>query len=303
MDKHTFRDGAVYKNWKSKEGPCGNCEIHDNNLHPKTRPQFGGFTTDADLMLVNATPGSWSDNTEFGANGKERVYKDTPVGAFPEDDDEYGPKNPPDGIDDIVDIPEDADSRFLADPYGESFIQGSWPSLDRLQEKLFADRGGRLEISLRDTYYTNRIKCPELATENGKCSDASNRNQAADEACLEYLKREIEQIIEPDVILAENNSLNQMARILDHSHLPEFPGPYKSITEGKKLGDPHADRFDYAAYGENPTLIPLPQFSTGIQLNEPQIGKRMENYTGSSNNDARTYYYDELARRIKFELT
>jgi len=311
MDKSEFR-AQVYENWRHPErndgNPCDGCYLRDNNLHLEARPQFGGFNFNADIMLVNETPGFGSTNDEYANKERQRVFRDTPKEAF-ENGEKPAPEDLPDSIDATIQTPENPDPQFDSDRYGQSFIQ-NWNALDSLLNHLFSDGGGALEVSISETYYTNNIKCPKVGPDTeseirDKSIDYSCCNSDGKDNCRSYLEQEILEHVCPDVIIAGGEeAIDSVASVLGITNEISEDGDLKNIIDliDHDSGGSNDHDLRYATFGSDIKLIPCWQFSTGLK-NSHFICKRWAPNREFETGEKYEFFFDHMAKRIVHETS
>lgn len=228
----------IYSNWLKEEGVCGGSDEEGElcKLCGQEPPDFGAYSFDANLMLVNNTPG-------FGqGDGRKRGKVKPKNGGHEYSEDVF--KRYQNTI-------EDFDSNSIDFPYTYC-IENEWSFLKNLKRHVIeADYNGTsLDVEIkRDCYYTNSLKCPK--TEN------SELNSSARERCQEYLKKEID-LVAPKVILTGGPKATQTTiNALDWPY--QVPDTFTRFIDS---ADDYAGNANmkHGSYGDSPLLIPTYQF-------------------------------------------
>jgi uracil-DNA glycosylase len=212
-----------HQNWKDESGPCNGCD-----LCAKARPQGGAINFDADLALVNNTPGL-GDQDKSGEN-RERLELE---------EREDLPGTHYDGYDDAPD--------HVDDPY-TWLLLNKWGALDQIKDGVFNHQN--MNFSLEDAYYTNSLKCPK--------TDNDMKEYDGRIRCSQYLRSELCDVVEPDVVVTGGPSATKSvfyALDIDIS----TPGTFARLIDSPEDFGGHTDLL-HGAYGESIIIIPTYQF-------------------------------------------
>ena len=247
---------------KATEGTdtCRGCILRDSDQ--VYAPQFGAFDTEADLMVIAETPGTNVDDT--GDRGRLRVQggdrkKDTNGLRF-----------------------EDYDRKII-----EEWSVGNDSSYEYINKLL---RTQRVPRTPEDVYYTNAMKCPKYSDEI--TWDISNApdclNQQGRNRCRSYLEYEIDELVDPEVIVAFGNHAKSAAI--------SAVGGADCAEESKKLKNllNQQATFPTLSWGTQRTVIPSYHWSK-LHLQLQWINWLSGGNTGD--------YWDELGKVITTALS
>ena len=220
-DYSYYSDGQVrFKQavWNNCRNQDGPCSGCDLN---NSKPQFGAFDTDAKLMVVAEAPGEGTGGSRTQDTNKEN--------------------------NDLDEVPNFLKyDKMIVDKWSQS--AGSGGSLGYIDNLLRAEND--LALTVEDVYYTNAIKCPK--------SDDNNETEDGRGNCRSYLKYEIQELVEPNVIIGfSGNAIQSVSDVLGVEQINGVePSGNTSLCSLINQGDGR-----FPTFGDSPKLIPSPHWA------------------------------------------
>lgn len=263
---------SVWDQWWDGTGHCGECPIRCENHGSK--PGYGAFNPDADVMIIGREPGAKTRFLADEASGKPRKYR-----TVPEKEVKLPPRNRHEY------------------PYSHKVL-AEWNFYWRGPANLFrtsiSDNSDREFVNRhpRESYYTNALKCTRLPNKSKhlqyeEISNPDDLNDKARNHCQGHLKEEIA-LVSPDVIVtfgaeAFSHTMGALGRELNDKSLKSW------------INDTN-DSSLLATHGENPSVIPAYHWSGAHFVNN------MRNAVAVSNRDNTDECWSVIAKTVNSVL-